>query len=402
MGGRSSTLQMVPLLTAFAIGGVLGLVAGVALDSSGGAVDQALSERDAAMRETAQAKDRVRTLRAQLGERARRPRIDASAGAAPARAGDTATHPAPTSPAPTTAAAELSVAEKESRIAALRAETPLWLDRGDGEAAIAALRELAGIVPEGRAAAMELALLINSDVNGDGRLRLSDVQFYGGLGDPGVKTLMDWALVRPETPTGFRVLAAWSLPWTQAPAKTLEQFARALDGEPTPDVQRALVANLGRLKSPEAERLLGAILTDADRSVDLRVQAAGALVMTEDEGLLRGLEIAAEKDEDSRVREAARVALVERDPPATGYLVTGTLPESQAAAAGLRAGDVLVSYDGLATRTVEALRDASAAATGAEQVSVVVVVVRDGEEVTLTMRPGRLGIFGRAVEASQE
>jgi len=388
----------VRMLMTFGLGGIVGLFAGLALESSGDVADSARSERDVATQDAAEARERVRELEAELRERGSRPRVDAAAEAPREGGGTVESSP---SAAPSAAdAAEPSSAEKESRIAALRAQTPLWLDRGDGEAAVAALRELAAIVPEGRQAAMELALLINADVNGEGKLRLSDVQFYVGLGDPAVKTLMDWALVRPETPSGFRVMAAWSLPWTQPPSKTLEQFARALAGEPSSDVQEALVANLGRLKNPEADRLLGGILADADRDAGLRAQVAGALATTADEGLVRGLEIAAEKDEDPQVRDAARAALVARNPPASGYLVTGTLPDSQAAAAGLRAGDVLVSYNGQATRSLDALRDAAGEASGAETVAV--VVVRDGEEVTLQMRPGKLGIFGRSVEASDE
>jgi len=390
------------LVMVFAAGAVLGLSTGWMLRRSADIDEVARADRARAGLESAELRRLVDELREELRARASRPRVEAQgvpeSVAVVAQPGGTEPPDEPSEAVST----ELGTAEKESRIAALRAETPLWMERGDGEAAVAALRELAAIVPEGREAAMELALLINADVSGEGKLRLSDVQFYGGLGDPAVKSLMDWALVRPETPSGFRVLAAYSLPWVQAPSKTLEQFGRALGGETSPDVQRALVANLGRLKSPEAERLLGEILTDVNRDASLRAQVAEGLSTTSDEGLVRALEIAAEGDEDARVRDAARAALVARNPPASGYLVTGTLPESQAAAAGLRAGDVLVSYDGRETRSVQALQEASAEATGAGAETVTVVVVRGDQEVTLQLRPGRLGIYGRAVEATQK
>ncbi len=289
--------------------------------------------------------------------------------------------------------------ERARRIDELRAAVPVWFEQGDGTAAVAALRELAGMVPEGREAAMEVALLINEDVSGEGKLNLSDVEFYGGLGDPNVRALMDWALERPESPPGFRVIAAYSLPWTQAPDQTLAQFGSALSVEADVSVQRALVANIGRLNSPEAQRLLGGILADPDRDASLRASAATELATTEDPMLVQAIEAAAASDAEPAVRDAARAALVLRNPPATGYLVTGTVPQSQAAAAGLRAGDVLVSYNGTPTVNVEALRTASAQAEGQDEVRV--VVVRDGEEVEVLLRPGRLGVYGRAVEAAE-
>ena len=398
-------VKSLPVLMAFASGALLGLLAGVAIGPADDGLGAVEAERDRALRQVADARDRIRSL--EDGSRAApaRTRVGASAGsgrdaatgarglADPVSVGAGSADPEPPS-------VELSVAERESRIRELRAKFPLWLDRGDGAASVAALRELAALVPEGRVAAMELALLINADVNGDGRLRLSDVQFYGGLGDPAVKSLMDWALVRPETPAQFRVMAAWSLPWVQEPAATIAQFAGALERETETSVQSALVANLGRLKSADAERLLGAIFADPGRDAALRAQVAGELAATTDPGLVRALEIAAESDPAPSVRDAARAALVARDPPASGYLVTGTLPDSQAAAAGLRAGDVLVSYDGRETRTAEALRAATGAASAEANETVTVVVVRAGERVSLQLRPGRLGVFGRAVEAS--
>jgi len=99
------------------------------------------------------------------------------------------------------------------------------------------------------------------------------------------------------------------------------------------------------------------------------------------------------------VRAAATAALVLRDPPATGYLVTGTLPSSQAEAAGLRAGDVLVTYDWRPVPDGDSLRAAATDAGGAATVRV--VVVRDGAEIEVDLRPGRLGVFGRGPAGEQ-
>ena len=123
---------------------------------------------------------------------------------------------------------------------------PVWFDRGDGAEAIKALKDLAALAPEGREEAMKLALAINQDVNGEGKLGLGQVQYYSSLGDAAVVGLMNWALERQDTPAAFRSMAAWSLPWTQTPEETLKQYGAALETERDEGVQFALVRNLGR------------------------------------------------------------------------------------------------------------------------------------------------------------
>lgn len=87
------------------------------------------------------------------------------------------------------------------------------------------------------------------------------------------------------------------------------------------------------------------------------------------------------------------------NPPADGLLVVQVGPDSAAETAGLRAGDVLVEYDGRVLREVADLtesRDAAAAAGGAE---VEVVFVRGDEELRATIVPGPLGVYLVAVKA---
>ncbi len=386
-------------LTMLATGLGLGAAAGFVLGSSRAAVPEPARERElAALREELRgARDELDRARAAVPrDRAPRPADEpplaggADAGAASSAAG--------AAPEPPPAAAD-DPGARAARVAQLVADAPVWFERGDGRAALAALRELASLAPEGRDEAMRLALAINADVSGEGKLRLSDVEFYTGLADDGIKRLMDWALPRDDTPAGFRSMAAWSLPWTQAPEATVAQFASVLATERDAGVQRALVTNLGRLRNPAAERALADILGDAARDPGLRAQAASELALTQDEGIARTLEVVARDAQEPRVRDAAHAALIARDPPATGFLVTGTAPSSQAETVGLRAGDILVTYGGRSARTLDALREAQTASAGEE--SVPVVVVRDGAEVTLLVRPGQLGVFGRNVEASQ-
>ncbi len=325
---------------------------------------------------------------------ARQPTAEAS-GAAEAPTAETDAAVAETD-APTSA-------ERRRRVEALRADVAQWFDTGDGDAAVAALKELAALTPEGRREAMALALKINTDVNGRGVLGLSIQAFYAGLGDPGVRELMAWSLSpesESESPAKFRVMAAYSLPWTQPAEKTVSQFVTALKEEGDVRVQRALVANLSSMRRPEANEVLEQLFVDGGRDPVLRSQIVTELALGDDVRVLRLIEQAAENDADERVREAAKAALVARDPPASGFLVTGTLPASQAEAAGLRAGDIVVSYAGQQTLGVEALRRAAAGSGGEDAVSV--VVVRGGREVTLLCRPGQLGVYGRDVESDSQ
>jgi len=86
-----------------------------------------------------------------------------------------------------------------------------------------------------------------------------------------------------------------------------------------------------------------------------------------------------------------------RDPPATGLLILRVEEGSQAAAKGMRAGDVLVSYDGVEVADLEALRAAIGAAAG--KAALPCVLVRpSGERVELELAPGRIGVSLSPVE----
>jgi hypothetical protein len=89
----------------------------------------------------------------------------------------------------------------------------------------------------------------------------------------------------------------------------------------------------------------------------------------------------------------AVLRLLERallDPPATGVMVTGVGPDSQAAQAGILLGDVIVSYGGRAVPDLEALNGAKESFEGAEQVEL--VLAGPGGERTVLLRPGPIGV----------
>jgi len=86
-------------------------------------------------------------------------------------------------------------------------------------------------------------------------------------------------------------------------------------------------------------------------------------------------------------------------PPATGLLVTGVGEGSQAAGAGIVPGEVVVSYDGVATTALEILADAKAKAEAAGKETVTMEVAgADGARRKVDLAPGQIGINVVAVK----
>ena len=361
------------------------------------AVEQIERERDEALARAQRAESSLQTDRRKRAETSpAEPEPVAPQSVAPqsvlegppaesADAADAATDPA----APTTPA-ERTLAVRE-----LTAQIEPAFERGDGEKLLELMRRLATAAPEGREAAMELAVRVNDDVTGAGALRLDQYTFYTSLGDTAVRDLMLWSLDH-QSPATFRVLSAYSLPWVVPKDKAIADLAGALGRESDVTVQQALVVNLAQMNDSRAQTLLSTLLADTTKDGAVRAQIATTLATTDDEAQVRALEAAAAADPDERVRSAAKAALVARDPPVDGFLVTIVFAEGAATAAGVRAGDILVTYDGRPARNVREIRELVESGDSAD--SVPLVVLRDGAETRLEIRRGRMGIQGRPVQ----
>ena len=72
-----------------------------------------------------------------------------------------------------------------------------------------------------------------------------------------------------------------------------------------------------------------------------------------------------------------------------GVRLSGVRPGSPADSAGLRAGDVIVEFDGKPVRDLYAYTDALYARQPGDEVSI--VVLRGGERVAVRVRLGRRG-----------
>lgn len=297
-------------------------------------------------------------------------------------------------PAPKGESPEDRLTNARAKLRVARTDLQAALAAHDGEKAMDLLKQLSVIArdaPEARDDAMKLAVDINKDVQGSGDLHLSQFVYYEGLGDPAVRDLMLWSMDNqgaslPE----FRVLSAWSIPWAMKPDDAIAKYEASLAHETDHNVQDAIVNNLSSMNTPKAEAVLAKVFGDTTRDASLRGDAAMALATSKDPAVQRAIEQAAQSDPEPRVQQAARVSLIVRDPPATGVLVTQTLPEGAAEAAGIRPGDVIVSYNGRPVPTGDDLRKEIGAAAGVETVAV--QVVRDGRAQVISVKPGRLGL----------
>ena len=89
-------------------------------------------------------------------------------------------------------------------------------------------------------------------------------------------------------------------------------------------------------------------------------------------------------------QEAADVETLLDNPPATGLLVSSVVDETAAKLAGVKPGDVIVSYGGTAVTSIEGLGKAKEAHAGKEAVEM--RAVRGDKVIVFSIAPGQIGI----------
>jgi len=87
-----------------------------------------------------------------------------------------------------------------------------------------------------------------------------------------------------------------------------------------------------------------------------------------------------------------KIEAVLLNPPATGLMAISIVAGSQAEEVGLRPGDVVVSYDGVAVTGLVEL-NAQKAASAAKETVEMVAIRRDRSRVVFTIRPGPIGVY---------
>lgn len=276
----------------------------------------------------------------------------------------------------------------------LRGRIPELVEKKDGKALIKLMHELASLGEQGYMSAIEISGILSQDVeSGELKLGISQNEFYMAFGGPMVPVMV-WGLGQGENvPAGFRIGAAYGLPW-QRDVDAGKIFLEALKTEKNADVARALAENLSGIVKPEmASDLAAAAKANLENPAVLPsiIQSLGNISTDEAVGYLEEF---ARSDNES-LRNEAELALIAVRPPAAGLLITYTAPNSQAETAGIRRGDIIVSYNGQAVKDLASLRD-EIGRTGGDAL-VTVMVNRKGEMIPLTIKGSKIGINGKAV-----
>ncbi|MBI4231318.1 MAG: PDZ domain-containing protein [Planctomycetes bacterium] len=242
------------------------------------------------------------------------------------------------------------------------------LGRKDGRAALDLLRQMIALGEPGYAGAIPLILQINEDMEGANTLGISMHDFYPAVGDT---DLYLFALHDPSVDARFREFAVWGLPWVSGGAKALETYTSLLATESDPEIVDSILSSMAHIPGDETK---SRALIDAYGRAgtgELRHRIVRSLRNTEDaesETFLQSLT----QDPDADLAREARFTLTYRNPPVQGFVTTRVFPNTQAAAAGLQRGDILVAYNGTPLDSTEALNQAKQASTPGSVIRVTV------------------------------
>ncbi|HZV02996.1 MAG TPA: PDZ domain-containing protein [Planctomycetota bacterium] len=327
---------------------------------------QVEKERDALRLELAQVKS-ASAVAAALPERRRDPRPRTAPPAPPAR------------PLATIATdAEDAIAKK------------------DAERAVRLLRELSGL---GRPAWPLIEKLADAtfDANEDDDKGTQDVRqeivrlFYRtDLSALALDALLDASSHSAET----RRLAAYGSGGLEATPEQATRLVALVKTETDPDMAASLLGVLLRSNALDASSALDLLRGQTDART--RRALANGLTETDQAWVGDALAQLAQSDPDADIQKMARLALAQRNPTVQGYLVTGIVPNSQAASAGIQEGDIIVSYNGSDVRSEKQLARLKSGI--AQDANVQVSVWRDGSLVQLSMKPGSIGVYGSVVK----
>jgi hypothetical protein len=279
-----------------------------------------------------------------------------------------------------------------ARVGELEKEIDAAFDAKDGKAALSCLKELAKLGRPAWPLAAKLITRLEQSINEGNPLGISTNDFY--------KTAALFGELHAdalENPGGyekeFRLFAAYLLPWSDL-ENVNDILLRRLIREEDPTVAQAIAQNLAdRPDARNVAALLDALEQQRDR--DVRIAITESIAAQPGPDATRALEqiVAAESDPD--LRKVAETSLAARQAQVAGFLITFVAPNSQAQAGGLREGDILLTYRGVAIDSMETL-DRLRASVGPEEV-VEVAVWREGRQVAIGVKGGQLGISGRFV-----
>lgn len=292
-------------------------------------------------------------------------------------------------------AAPLDPASVAARVADLRAKIPELVEKKDGAALLALMKDLAALGPEGYRDAMDIAEIFRKEFgNGNEAFGLDKVQFNKAWSGTMVP-LMTWALANAgDASAWFRAKSVHMLYWV-SDVDAAPIFLDAIAKEKDAAVAQALAGYLAHLAKPEmVDDLQAAIRLHEGREKTYQpmVQALVDLHTPESGAALRDLQYGA----PPALAAALQLAVIEHSPPAPGIMITGTQQKSQAQKVGLQKGDIIVSYDGTEVKSLDQLRKAVQAKPDKELVPV--MINRGGTLVPVQLTGDWIGIDGKFVK----
>ncbi|KAF0243956.1 MAG: HtrA2 [Planctomycetota bacterium] len=285
-----------------------------------------------------------------------------------------------------------SAEESEKRAKELIKRIPGLLAKKDGHGLLKLMRELALLGEPGYVAALKIAEVLGRDVeNGGGEFGASASALHNVLqSSPG---MLEWALRHPDLASAWMRLRAIGPMMAQLEPDPAALFGELLRNEKDPNVSASLAGGLYSMARAGSEQaLIDAARGQTGQAARTLVEALANLGTPEARAGLR--ELAA--SQDPALRDEASYQVLRIDPPSAGVLISGLVPKGQAEAAGLRRGDLVLSYNGSPVTAFDRLRE-EVQKTSAEHL-VPIVVQRGNETVTLQIRGQQIGIYGDEVK----
>jgi hypothetical protein len=291
----------------------------------------------------------------------------------------------------------LSEAEIRQRIESAEQSFRGAFDTLNKKDAMQALWDMQKLGPLAYDTAIELWRLMAADFGigenwgrGPGKLGMNRQEFVSLISS---FALIERGLTDPDVALDFRINAIYGAPWwsSEDPEKRAALVGNLLLGASGFEA-RAAVESLRDMNAPSTVRYLSDFLAQNTNDPAARTMAVRVLAAKNTDEGWAAVEKAAQSDSDPGVRQAAQESLGQRNPTAEGLLITFVGPDSQAALAGIKVGDILTHYNGVKVRTVQEVIAARDQAPAGQAVPV--VVRRGSSDVTLTLGPGQIGING--------
>lgn len=197
---------------------------------------------------------------------------------------------------------------------------------------------------------------------------------------------------------GFKINALYGLEWrANEPAADRAKLAGdALMNSQGYTAQAAIQA-LSGIPDPSSTRYLSDYLSRNADNAEARKTAIQVLAQKNTPEGWAAIDKAAASDSDESVREAAKQASLVRNPKATGVMITWVDANGQGALAGIKVGDIMISYNGKVIKQLQDINEAKKSVAAGE--SAPVKIVRGETTLELTLASGMIGINGVAVTA---